>query len=137
MRLLLVATLLTLGVCGQPRPFDPEIDVRLDEPFALRLEQTAEVTGTPLRLRFEEVLEDSRCPADVVCVWAGNARIRLLVEAATEPGALLLNTGLEPRSAPADGYVVHLEAVQPATHSARTIQPGDYVITLRIGTAPN
>lgn len=132
MRSLLLGTLLSLGVCGQPRPFDPEIEVQLDEPFPLRMEQAAEVTGTPIRLRFEEVLEDSRCPADVVCVWAGNARIRLIVEAAAEPAELLLNTGLEPRSAPAEGYLVSLEGVQPATHSARTIQPADYIVTLRV-----
>ena len=137
MRSLLLGTLLTLGVCGQPRPFDPEIEVQLDEPFPLRMEQAAEVTGTPIRLRFEEVLEDSRCPADVVCVWAGNARIRLIVEAAAEPAELLLNTGLEPRSAPAEGYLVSLEGVQPATHSARTIQPADYIVTLRVSIAQN
>lgn len=136
MRSLLLG-LLVLGVCGQPRPFDPEIEVRLDEPFPLRMEQTAEVTGTPLRLRFEEVLEDSRCPADVMCVWAGNARVRLLLEADTDPAELLLNTGLEPRAAPAAGYLVTLEAVQPGTHSERAIQPADYVVTLRVSTSQN
>jgi hypothetical protein len=135
MRSLLLSALLTVGLCGQPRPFDPEIEVRLDDPFALRMEQTAEVAGTPLRLRFEEVLEDSRCPADVMCVWAGNARIRLIVEATTEPAELLLNTGLEPRAAPAAGYLVTLEAVQPATRSDRAIQPEDYIATLRVSSS--
>ena len=137
MRSLLLGTLLALGLCGQPRPFDPEIEVRLDEPFPLRMEQTAELTGTPLRLRFEEVLEDSRCPADVMCVWAGNARVRLIAEAGTDPTELLLNTGLEPRALPANGYLVTLETVQPATHSARTIQPADYIITLRVSITQN
>ena len=28
-------------------------------------------------IRFAEVLEDSRCPSDVTCVWAGQAKIKI------------------------------------------------------------
>jgi len=41
------------------------------------LGQAAEVNG--LRLRPLDVLEDSRCPARVQCVWAGQVRIRVAV----------------------------------------------------------
>ena len=41
------------------------------------LGQAAEVNG--LRLRPLEVLEDSRCPARVQCVWAGQVRLRVAV----------------------------------------------------------
>ncbi|NUM79708.1 hypothetical protein HUU42_02800 [bacterium] len=34
-------------------------------------------------LSFDRVSEDSRCPVDVVCVWAGNAKIHLTL---TGPG---------------------------------------------------
>jgi hypothetical protein len=133
MRTLLLGAIVAVGMCGQPRPFDPEIDVTLGEPFTLRVEQTAEVSGTPLRLFFEEVLEDSRCPIDAVCVWQGNARLSLRAElAGGEPAQLLLNTGLEPRAAPANGYRVTLENVQPAPRSGRSIASGDYVATLRV-----
>jgi hypothetical protein len=133
MRNLLFGALVAVGMCGQPRPFDPEIDVPLGEPFPLRVGQSAEVMGTPLRLRFEAVPEDSRCPADAVCVWQGNARVSLHVEIdGEEPEPLLLNTGIDPRTARADGYVVALESVQPAIYSDRTIDQEDYVITLRV-----
>ena len=52
------------------------------------------VTGEDLKIRFEEVVEDSRCPGDVTCVWAG--RVTCIIEltqagssyrmALTEPG---------------------------------------------------
>ena len=45
------------------------------------LGQAAEVNG--LRLRPLEVLEDSRCPARVQCVWAGQVRIRVAVGSPT------------------------------------------------------
>ena len=46
------------------------------------LGQAAEVNG--LRLRPLEVLEDSRCPARVQCVWAG--QVRLLVAVGSPSG---------------------------------------------------
>ena len=46
--------------------------ITLAEPFTLELHQTARL-GDGLAIRFEAVDEDSRCPADVVCVWEGNA----------------------------------------------------------------
>ena len=113
MRTLFVTLTLGLAVCGNPQPFEPEIEVPLDQPFVLRVGQSAEVAGTELRLRFDDVREDSRCPADVVCVWGGNARLRLTVDADGEVDALELNTALDPRSATADGFVISVEALQP------------------------
>lgn len=46
------------------------------------LGQAAEVNG--LRLRPLEVIEDSRCPARVQCVWAG--QVRLLVAVGSPAG---------------------------------------------------
>jgi hypothetical protein len=47
--------------------------------FALPLGQTAALKGTDLRLTFKEVRTDSRCPVDVQCVWAGEAKIGVVV----------------------------------------------------------
>lgn len=33
-----------------------------------------------IKITFLEVIEDSRCPKDVDCVWAGQAKITILVE---------------------------------------------------------
>src|SRR5262245_27923464 len=45
-----------------------------------------------LRVRFVAVEEDSRCPENVNCVWAGNARIRITVTSGRDQQALVLNT---------------------------------------------
>ena len=41
--------------------------------------------GQQVTVRFDRVLEDSRCPAQVDCVWAGQARIALVVESGGAP----------------------------------------------------
>src|SRR4051812_9080728 len=48
--------------------------------FSLPVGKTATVSGTGVRIPFNRVTTDSRCPIDVVCVWAGEARIELAIE---------------------------------------------------------
>jgi hypothetical protein len=50
--------------------------------FSLPLGRTATVSGSGSRVTFLQVSEDSRCPTSVVCVWAGDARIRVIVSRA-------------------------------------------------------
>ena len=47
--------------------------------FELPLGQTATVKGTGIRLTFKDVRTDSRCPVDVQCVWAGEAKIGIVI----------------------------------------------------------
>lgn len=60
-------------------PVETAITADPDVSFALPVGQTAVVKGTDTRLTFSEVREDSRCPTDVTCVWAGDAKIRVVV----------------------------------------------------------
>jgi type III secretory pathway component EscS len=47
--------------------------------FTLAPGQTATVRRADARVTFREVREDSRCPVDVTCVWAGDAKIDVTV----------------------------------------------------------
>ena len=47
--------------------------------FSLAVGKTAAVNGSNARITFNRVTEDSRCPTDVVCVWAGDAKIELTI----------------------------------------------------------
>jgi hypothetical protein len=70
--------LLALARCAPAPPLSAEagtVTARLGE----------EVRLGNLRIRPVAVLEDSRCPADVTCVWAGRIRVRVAVSGAGEP----------------------------------------------------
>jgi len=60
-------------------------DAALAEPgvVAVRLNQTADL-GDGLRVRPLEVLEDSRCPQNARCVWAGRLRVRVAIDGVGE-----------------------------------------------------
>jgi hypothetical protein len=57
----------------------PALVVEPGASFALAQGQTATVRGTDTRITFKQVREDSRCPVDVTCVWAGDAKIEIVV----------------------------------------------------------
>ncbi|WP_395645124.1 hypothetical protein [Terricaulis sp.] len=105
MRAILLATLL-LTACttaaGAPAPTPAanlpqhiredlaQRDVALREPgvVAAAINETADL-GAGLRVRPLEVLEDSRCPQNARCVWAGRLRVRINVEGVGEREVIL------------------------------------------------
>ncbi len=70
-----------------------------------------------------ELLEDSRCPANVQCVWAGQVRIRAVVHMGTGDTVREL-TGGKPEQI-ADG-TLELVEVRPAKSSEAASAPDDY-----------
>jgi hypothetical protein len=60
-------------------PVETAIIAEPGQAFALPLGQTAAVRGTDVRLTFKDVRTDSRCPVDVQCVWAGEAKIGVVI----------------------------------------------------------
>lgn len=72
--LAIVAFVLLSGCVGSTH----EVKAHLDEEFSLRIGQTASIAGENLKIRFDEVVEDSRCPKGVTCIWAG--RVSCIVQ---------------------------------------------------------
>ncbi len=94
-------------------------------------------SGTNLRLTFRRVVEDSRCPVDVVCVWEGNAVVELgLAVDGGEETLVQLNSTLEPRSFDRDGARVTFVDLRPHPHTGRSVPPGDYRLTVRAEPTP-
>jgi hypothetical protein len=106
---------------------------RLASEFELHVGERVSLHRTKLSVRFVNVLEDSRCPSDVTCVWAGNARLRLAVSSGRSSKMLTLNSNTA-APLPADstfaGYSVKLVELSPYPLSKRPIARGSYVVRL-------
>lgn len=90
-----------------------------------------------LRVSFSQVLEDSRCPVDVTCIWAGNARVRIGISMGMGPTfPLELNSSLEPTTVDWNGVRVTLLGVMPEPRSTEKIPPEAYSVRLRLEDAP-
>src|SRR5213595_3393904 len=65
---------------------------RLSREVKLNVGQKLTVPETSLRITFTAVENDSRCPADVTCVWAGNAAVKLELSGLGKAKSVTLNT---------------------------------------------
>ena len=121
---------------GITKPKTSSEAARVGREFKLRSGQQISLQGTKLRVKFAAVSNDSRCPSDVTCVWAGNAAVRLDVSTNRSNGkSLTLNTAKGPTLASeADyrGYKVKLVNLSPYPRSDQKIAAGDYVVTLLV-----
>ncbi len=90
--------------------------------------------GGALRVGFLHVVEDSRCPVDVTCVWQGNAVVEISVALGSGPSVpLQLNTTLEPRSRTHQGVRITVVELRPEPVS--DAPPSDYELRLRLEPA--
>ncbi len=89
------------------------------------------LTGT-----FEAVTSDSRCAVDVTCIWAGDAVVRLKLEAGGKAATVELHTlRRDQAEAVHGGFRVRLEQLDPKPRSDRRIQTSEYEATLAIAPA--
>ena len=105
--------------------------IRLGQEFDLKINQEAMIEGEALAVVFESVLEDSRCPEGVDCIWSGNAKIRLRsVKQKQTPAAVELNTHVGSKSSSYLNYEISLVALKPRPKADKPIQPNEYRATL-------
>lgn len=106
----------------------PVQTAQVGEPFRLAQGANAVLADGDVIITFERVVEDSRCPTDVMCAWSGMVTVALRVEAAGEEKQMVelggftdyegllrpQRAGLETvSSAEVGGYTVELLAVTP------------------------
>ena len=111
--------------------------VSLDTPFHLGVGNTAELIPNDIKITILNV-EDSRCPADVLCVWQGEAKVSINVKRDSQylGNFTLINTaGHETQSF--DGHSIKLVEVQPYPYSSKEILPSDYVVTFTVSEKSN
>jgi hypothetical protein len=77
MKTLSLLTLLLLA-CLSPATITFQ-EATLDKEFKIKINSHAVIQNESIKITFNKVLEDSRCPEGARCAWAGNARVSLTV----------------------------------------------------------
>lgn len=91
----------------------------------VRLGQTADVNGP--QVRANRVIEDSRCPVDAQCVWAGRLIVRATVLSGRSTRQVDLTLGAP--VAIADGKLTLVEAVPDRRTAKQDSKPLPYRFT--------
>ena len=157
MRPVLVIGVVSTLACGGS-PVQPSPALPIGEPFEVQFGATVTLSDGA-RVRFVDVLSDSRCPVDAVCVSAGRAVVqvfvygpewspqasplslqvlRIFINGLTDPPCVMSGTAFDcvlatsSQNAEADAgeYKVSLRQLAPYPRAATPIDPKDYLATL-------
>lgn len=106
----------------------------LGEKFTLKTGQSAVIEGEDLKIRFDAVESDSRCPSDVVCVRAGEAVIKVTATQTGQSSALtMVEEGLTSGLNVVDYKNYHIEfRLTPYPVSTVELKQGDYRLELKV-----
>ena len=118
-------------------PTDPDSVPFRDGTIVLQYGNSSQVSAD-LRVSFAQVVEDSRCPASVVCAWQGNGAIRLDVTTGGGAQSVKLNTAggtTFPRETSVAGYTFTLVELDPQRQTNDPIPVGQYRATIRVTRA--
>jgi len=149
--LMFALVIIIIAGCITPGSSSVKADVypSLSQQFSLKMNQSAYLPQERLLVRFLGVNWDSRCPAGVQCIWAGNVNISLELREGTDAnsaGALsdismVMDAGGEPTVKVAnsfgnESYSIKLLAVNPYPQMNQTKDERDYSITLVVTKNP-
>ncbi|HEX2120124.1 MAG TPA: hypothetical protein VHL59_00650 [Thermoanaerobaculia bacterium] len=128
--------LLILAGCNST-PTEPASSQPVREASVVLQYGTTSQVSSDLRVSFAQLVEDSRCPASVACVWQGNGAIRLDVAIGGSAHSVTLNTagGEFPREASVGGYTFTLVTLDPQRQTTDPIPVQQYRATIRVTRA--
>lgn len=124
--------LVAAAACGaSSRPSAPSAS--LNERVTLAVGATTMI-DTNLTVHFDGVPADSRCPGDAICIWQGDAVLRVSAGLKGRPSTtfeLGVNDPLRREAAIRD-YLIRVESLDPYPFLSRPTDPRSYRVTLRV-----
>lgn len=122
--IVLIGASILLTACG----------VSLGDEVILKIGQNAMIRGEDLEVSFIEILEDSRCPRNVTCVWEGQvvAVVELCKDGISQQMELI-QPGLSDQTVTAyyEDYALHF-TVEPYPEEGKEISADDYRLRLTV-----
>lgn len=106
----------------------------LDQDIQLAPGDRAVFAEQKLDVEFVRVVEDSRCPTDVTCVWAGEVKVQLSTR--IDAAKAVPHEIVAGQQATVGEFRVIVVQVQPEKVSTREISPEEYRMTLKVARPP-
>ena len=99
----------------------------------VRVNQQKSLARNNLKIKFVSLIEDSRCPEGVRCVWAGNAKIQVrITDSRGRSETFEMNTNMGAKGASFGGYAVNLINLEPQLRANVRINRNAYTATFSI-----
>jgi hypothetical protein len=129
MRLILTTLLfiifIVLAVSVEARPGRSSVSVQLHKEKSIR--------GAGFKIKFVEMVEDSRCPTGTTCIWAGNAKVKIEVRGGRGGRKTFeLNSATQPTVVNYSGYDIKLSGLTPKPAVNVRIDPDKYLASFEV-----
>jgi hypothetical protein len=108
----------TIGIAQNPDPTVGDIGVG----------ETKLISG--VKITFNKITQDSRCPLGVMCIQAGSVTANVTLKSDADTENVDLVAGAVPHAF--DSFNVSLESVAPIRRQQETIDPNEYIGTFRV-----
>lgn len=102
------------------KDFDQEIELKFGEKINFQEEG--------ISIQFSDVVDDSRCPIEFSCFWAGNAEVVVHLN----NNKINLNSNIDPKQANISNFTIKLISVEPYPINDTEIQDEEYSVKLQI-----
>ena len=106
----------------------PTVEVETSPSGEVKVGDTRLVNG--LQITLHKVVEDSRCPTDAVCIWAGRLVVNVTLKFGRATETLNLGTDQGPHNF--DIFKVSVLSGTPKPVSTRPIGAGDYTVIFNV-----
>ncbi|HYX13517.1 MAG TPA: hypothetical protein VE944_03950 [Nostoc sp.] len=106
----------------------------IDTQFYLKYGKTAYLRTENIEIKFSKVIQDSRCPTKVTCIWQGQVIIGLdIIKNGKQVSTLMLTLIPGSDALPIqflDKYTVTVKEVSPYPQSEKAIALKDYIVKI-------
>jgi hypothetical protein len=96
----------------------------------LGIGQKGKVNGIEITL--DSIVQDSRCPLDVQCIWAGQIVAKVKILSLGDTHKLETAEISSEKSYVFNGYNISISSVTPPKNSKKEIKSGDYLLTFNV-----
>ena len=105
-------------------------DLPLNKEFVIENGSTKNNLEENISLQMVSVVNDSRCPSDVECVWEGDAEVNLVFNSALGIHPIILHTNLASKDTTIGTFTISLIKLDPYPISTKVISQSEYKATI-------
>ncbi len=107
-----------------------QVFAKHEKKVSVQVGKSATESHSKVKVEFVEMIEDSRCPKGVDCVWAGNAKIKIKVTKGGKSQTIELNSGMVNKDNTFAGYEFTIEKLTPEPAINVRIDRNSYVAVI-------
>lgn len=125
-------TITPLPTVNKTTPTPIQKEKPAEKGHSIKIGKVLAVPNENIKIKFIDVLEDSRCPTGARCVWAGNAKVKIEVEQNNETKTIELNSTVSPTEMSHAGYKIGFLDLSPYPDLSKQTNKAEYVVNLDI-----